>query len=233
MCRMLGIKNFIYPKHKHIVEKFFPFAENGKVPPNSSKGHLDGWGIGWYKNGQAENYRSGKSVVEEKEKFWNVIKTISETKILIIHFRKSAWENTNSEIHSHPFKDTKSQIIFAHNGTIFDYKNLLKYITKDLKFCLDSEVYFNLILEYYNRKNNLKEAFLDAVKIIERNSNYTSLTCIFSEGKNLYCFRKFTKLPRYYTLYTAKIKNTQVVASEPLNKQLSWKLLPQSKLEVF
>lgn len=227
MCRMLGIKNFDYKKHKNIIQNFFLLAEKGKVPPKNPKGHQDGWGIGWYENGVPKVLKSAKSVVEEKEKFLKQIKEIKETRILIIHFRKSAWKNTNSKKNSHPFKDDKTKIIFAHNGTIKTYQNLFKYINNKNLSCLDSETYFWLLINNYKKINNLKDAFFETVNEIKTECDFLSLTCIFSDGKNLYCFRKFTKLPNYYTLYITKKDKSIIICSEKIDDS-KWKLIKPS-----
>lgn len=236
MCRMLGIKNFDYQKQKDIIQNFFSLAENGKVPPNSSKGHLDGWGIGWYEDNQAKLYKSRKSIIEEKEIFFQQIEKIKKTKILIIHLRKSAWRNTDLEKNSHPFKDDLTKIIFAHNGTIKDYQRLFKYIyNKDTNLCpdwLDSETYFWLLINNYKKINNLKDAFFETVNKIKTECNFSSLTCIFSDGSYLYCFREFTELPDYYTIYLTEINNSIIACSERLHN-LKWNLIKPSELMSF
>lgn len=233
MCRMLGVKNFEYKKHKDIIEKFFLLSENGKVPPNNKKGHLDGWGVGWYEHRKPKIYKSGTSAIEEKEKFFNLIEKINKTKILIIHLRKSAWENTNSQKHSHPFKDDTTKIIFAHNGTIYNYENLWNSIIEKKEFFLDSETYFWCFINNLKKTTTVDTAFLNTIKEIKSTCKFSSLTCIFSDGKNLYCFREYTKLPNYYTLYFAEKNNTKIVSSEKITKTLTWQPISQSKLIIF
>jgi len=223
---MLAIKNFCFKEHKKIIENFFNLAKNGKVPPKNSKGHLDGWGIGWYKENFAKLYKSGNSVIEEKEKFFSILEEIKETKILIVHFRKSAWKNTNSSENSHPFK--YKNILFAHNGTIYDYENILQQIKPKRTNLLDSETFFYLILATDGK--NLEEKFKNAVKKIEKECNYSSLTCIFSDGKNIYTFRNFTKLENYYTLYYSELNNSFFICSEIISKDLPWQLLEKEQL---
>jgi len=229
MCRLLAIKNFCYKKHKQVIKDFFNLAENGKVPPKNSKGHLDGWGIGWYKGKTAKLYKSGNSVVEEKEKFFSLLEKIKETKILIVHFRKSAWKNTNSPKNSHPFK--YKNIIFAHNGTIYNYEKILLQIKPRRVSILDSEAFFYLIVTI--DKENLEEKFKKAVDEIKTKCDYSSLTCVFSDGKNLYAYRSFMKLKDYYTLYYTKTNNSFLICSEPIGEDLSWKILKKEKLFVI
>jgi len=230
MCRILSIKNFCYTEHKQVIENFFVLAENGKVPPKNPKGHLDGWGIGWYEGKTAKLYKSGNSVVEEKEKFFSLLEEIKETKILIVHFRKSAWENTNSPKNSHPFK--YKNILFAHNGTIYNYEKILPQINHPRRVnMLDSEAFFYLIVSM--NEENLKEKFKKAVEEIKNKCNYSSLTCVFSDSENLYAYRSFTKLKDYYTLYYTKTNNSFLICSEPIGEDLNWKILKKEKLFVI
>ncbi len=233
MCRMLGIKNFEYQKHKDIIQKFFLLAEKGKVPPNNKKGHLDGWGVGWYENCKPKIYKSENSMTQEKEKFFNLIEKINKTKILIIHLRKSAWKNTNLAKHSHPFKDDTTKIIFAHNGTIYEYKNLWKFIVEKKAYWLDSETYFWCFINNFKKTKNIKLAFLKTIKEIKSTCKFSSLTCIFSEGKNLYCFREYKKLSNYYTLYLTEKNNTKIISSEKIIETLNWRLINKTKLVII
>ncbi len=226
---MLAIKNFCYKKHSDIIEKFFLLAEDGRVPPASSKGHLDGWGVGWYEKSFAKLYKSGKSVVEEKEKFFSILNKIKKTKVLLIHFRKSAWKNTNSPENSHPFK--YKNILFAHNGTIYDYIKLVNQIKTKDKNLLDSEVFFQIIINKVG--NTLEEKFKKAVETIKKECKYSSLTCIFSDGKKIYGYRDFTKFKRYYTLYRLKLNDTFLICSEPIIKNQPWQVLEKDQLFIY
>jgi len=260
MCRMLGIKNFQYNKHKEILENFFELATTGKVQKGDPPGHLDGWGTGYYrsrfrrnKNNNAFVYKSGNSVVKEKKEFFKTLERISDSKILIVHLRKSAWDKTATEKNAHPFKYKK--YIFAHNGTIRDYKKLLQGIKPVLKpsaNALDSEVYFRYVLnmglspnDFYEIKSRgipypanagqkrVENAFKKAIQLIKNNNIYSSLTSLFSDGKSLYAYRDYKKKSQYYTLYCAKFINSVLISSEPISNKLKWNLLKKGKLFVI
>lgn len=219
MCRILGIKNFDYQIHKGVIEEFFKLAQSGKTLPGDSKGHLDGWGIGHYQDGQAIVFKSGNSVVEEKDKFFKKIKEIAKSKILIVHFRKSAWKNTSSVKNSHPFK--YKNYLFAHNGTIYDYKKLLKINA------LDSETFFRFILD--SPGDSPTEKIKNAVEYIRNNHKFSSLTFLFSEGTNLYAYRDYQKFPDYYTLY----QHNSLISSQPPPVKKHWKILKSKKLVIL
>jgi predicted glutamine amidotransferase len=231
MCRMIGITNFSYNKHKVILEDFIRLAERGKIPPNNPPGHLDGWGIAYYKKGKAVVFKSGGSILKEKYVFFNKLKELGKTGILIAHLRKSSWNYTSSKANSHPFK--LGNYILGHNGTILDFKKLGKSLPKKYRpssKALDSEMYLRHLAASIGPSTSGLEAAIDHLK---KRYKHTSLSCLFSDGLKLYVYREFTRLPRYYTLYHTKKKGSDLICSEPVNKKLSWKLLPNNKLFAF
>jgi predicted glutamine amidotransferase len=232
MCRMLALKNFEYGRHKEILENFLALADTGNVPPGNDPGHRDGWGIGYYKNGQAVVYKSGGSAVEEKRDFWEICARIDHSKIILVHLRKSSWPGTSSSNHAHPF--SHGGTLFAHNGTVRDYKTLLKEITEQDKPCpeaLDSEVYFRYVMSFASL--GLEKAFRKAVQHIKKHNSYSSLTCLFSDGNQLYGYREYRKNPEYYSLYHATFEDTGIISSQPLSPRLQWKMIRKAKLFVF
>jgi glutamine amidotransferase len=231
MCRMLGLKNFVFRRHRKILESFFELAETGKVLPGDAPGHLDGWGIGFYHAGKAVVQKSGGSIVEEKLEFFETCERVKASKILLLHLRKSAWCDTSKTAHAHPF--TARNILFAHNGTIRDFKALRKEITHALPHpdALDSEIYFHYVMDFFSL--GLEKAFLRVAGHIKANHNHSSLTCLFTDGNLLYGFREYTKDPRYYSLYYAPAEEAMIVSSQPVSPHLNWKMFPKGKLFAF
>ena len=231
MCRMLGLKNFVFRKHRKILENFFELAEAGKSPPGNTPGHLDGWGIGFYKNGKAVVHKSGGSIVEEKWDFFETCERVKASKILLLHLRKSAWSGTSEMTHAHPF--AVRDILFTHNGTIRDFKALREKIVQDPPHpeALDSEVYFRYVMNF--APLGLATALQRAGCHIKTNHTYSSLTCLLADGNLIYGFREYTKDPWYYSLYYATAEETTIVASQPVSPRLRWKILPKGKLLVF
>jgi glutamine amidotransferase len=231
MCRMLGLKNFIFQRHREILENFFELAKTGKCPPGGTPGHLDGWGVGFYKDGKAVVHKSGGSIVEEKQKFFETCERVKASRILLLHLRKSAWSGTSEVAHAHPF--AAGNILFAHNGTIRDFKALRKKIIQDSPplEALDSEVYFHYVMNF--APLGLAKALRKAAIDIRTSHTYSSLTCLLVDGNLIYGFREYTKNPWYYSLYTASAEEATVVASEPVSPRLRWKMLPKGKVFVF
>ena len=232
MCRMLGVKKFEYARDKEILENFLALADNGNVLPGSAPGHHEGWGIGYYENGRPVVHKSGGSAAEEKEDFWKACARIDHSEVLLVHLRKSSWRGTSIADHAHPF--SHEGFLFAHNGTIRDYKKLLEEITEQEKpypGALDSEVYFRYVMNFASL--GLKKAFRNAVQHIKKYNRYSSLTCLFSDGNKLYGYRECSEHPEYYSLYHAPFGDATLISSQPLSPHLQWKMLRKGTLSVF
>jgi len=231
MCRMLGLKNFVFQRHRKILENFFKLAESGKNLPGDTPGHLDGWGVGFYKNGKAFVHKSGSSIVKEKREFFDICERVKASRILLLHLRKSSWSGTSKLAHAHPF--VVGNILFTHNGTIRDFKALRKRITHDPPHpeALDSEVYFRYVMNF--APLGLAKAIRKAACHIKTSHTYSSLTCLFADGNLLYGFREYTKNPWYYSLYYTPDQEATIVASQPVSPDLRWRMLPKGKLFAF
>jgi len=199
------------------MEEFCNLAENGAVPTGSAKGHKDGWGIGYYLKKEAQVIKSGKSILDEKEKFFDSLKKINSSPCLIAHLRKAGWKNTATTENAHPFSNGK--YLFAHNGTMNDYKTVL-HLPDDTKI-LDTEAIFHFTLSKIKPTDPLNSKTLKEIldDLSRRSQDYTALNCVFSDGEKLMAYRNYTKEPGYYTLYLAEEKNTStnLVCSEILS----------------
>jgi glutamine amidotransferase len=170
--------------------------------------------------------------VEEKRGFFETCERIADSKIIVVHLRKSAWPGTSTADHAHPF--SHKGILFAHNGTVRDYKTLLREITgqdRPRPEALDSEVYFHYVMNFASL--GLEKAFQKAVQHIKKSNRYSSLTCLFSDGNMLYGYREYSKNPEYYSLYYALFGEASVISSQPVSPPLPWKMLSRGKLFVF
>src|ERR1039457_1664568 len=184
MCRLLGITNFDYARHHQIIERFFELARSGIVMAGDPPGHADGWGLAFYQEGTLVVHKSGASILEEQEKVRGIVRAAGESPIVILHLRKSAWSDTSSSRHAHPF--SYNNVVFAHNGTVYDYKKLLPAITipglgED---ALDTEVFFYHFMSAESLDPG--QAFLATVSTIKREHTYSAINCLFSDGTRLY-----------------------------------------------
>ncbi len=231
MCRMLGVKNFDLRRHEEVLRNFFELAERGKILPGDSPGHVDGWGIAYYRNGAPVVQKRGRSVLADKKKYWETLETVGRSRVLLVHLRKSSWSGTSSKSHAHPF--SWKNFSFAHNGTIRDYKKLLNELPgrEQLGDILDSEVYFRYIISFISL--GLEKAFRQAVRRIRKRNTYSSLNCLFSDGRRLYGYRDCRRNPEYYSLYHADLDGAGIISSEPVSPQARWKMIPRGMMIFF
>ncbi len=135
------------------------------------------------------------------------------------------------KIHAHPFLYRGA--LFAHNGTVRNYKNLLKEIPGGnlLRQALDSEVYFRYIMSF--AQLGLEKAFRKAVRRIKRNNAYSSLNCLFSDGHRLYGYREYSRQPGYYSLYHASVDGASIISSQPISRHGRWRMIGKGNLLVL
>ncbi len=232
MCRLLGIKGFDAARHHEVIEAFFGLATGGMVLEGDSAGHLDGWGLAYYEQGAARIIKSGASLVAERGRFFDAVKAIGETPVLIVHLRKSAWKGTTAERHAHPFEHRG--LVLAHNGTIRDYASLLPELQKEnlpAGDALDTEVYLRYVANY--NEGSTEKSFLAAVHRIREKNTYTSLNALLSDGSNLCAYRDYTKYPDYYSFFHARVNGAEVVSSEQLLPAVTWHSMENGALLTF
>ncbi|MCX7955677.1 MAG: class II glutamine amidotransferase [Patescibacteria group bacterium] len=192
MCRLLGV---IANKE---VDINFSFYLADKPFKKLSEENPDGWGIGYYKNGQAEIHKEGLKEVGEREKYnLERVKSV-KSKIIISHVRK-ATHGDKSTINAHPF--VCKNWIFAHNGSV--NKDCLK---KDLENCspkgeTDSEIYFLVLIQQIEKHKDFLMGIKSGIQGVKKCGNYTGLNFIMSDGRNLFCYRDAANYPEYYSLY--------------------------------
>jgi predicted glutamine amidotransferase len=224
MCRILAVKNFKFEDHKDILADFLKLAETGKVPPNNQPGHLDGWGVGYYQFGSAVTVKSGGSAVKERDRILSALKEAKNSEVLIVHLRKSAWPESATKRHAHPF-EYKNRL-FAHNGTVLDYQKMmieLPAAAKPGQDSLDTEVFFRLIT--MDEAADLSDVYKKTVSDVRQNNDFTSLTSVLTDGVKLLACRCHADFhPDYYTLFSAAGQSaaSRVLCSEKLPSLQGW-----------
>ena len=165
MCRVLGITNFDYSRHQNIIERFCELARSGVVMAEDPPGHEDGWGLAFYQDGQLVVHKSGASLLEESDKVIGILSTAKSSSLMILHLRKSAWGDSFSTRHAHPFHHDNT--VFFHNGVVYDYQGLLPDITLPGlgADALDTEVLFYHVMS--GKAQGLGRDFLDTAALIK------------------------------------------------------------------
>jgi len=223
MCRLLGVTNFDYSKHENLVENFCDLARSGNVMTGDPPGHHDGWGLAFYQEGQLVVHKSDGNLLDERDQVVTILSRVGWSPVMMLHLRKSAWNDSSSTRHAHPFH--YGNVVFAHNGTVYDYQGLLPDITipglgAD---ALDTEVFFYHVMSA--RTPDLGQAFLDTVTLIKQSYRYSGLNCLFSDGIRLFAYRDYSKEPDYYSLYKAHSGSSFIVSSQPLDGTIEWEMM--------
>lgn len=227
MCRILGITQFDYARHQHLVERFCGLARSGQVMAGDPPGHEDGWGLAFYQGGELVVHKSGVNLLAETDRVQQLLATVQRSPLMILHLRKSAWANTSSTRHAHPFH--LDNTVFFHNGVVYDYQGLLPYITlpglgADAR---DTEVLFYHVMS--GVAADLGQAFLASAAVVKRQHRYSALNSLLSDGAKLYAYRDYAKEPDYYSLYKARGDDSWYFSSEPLDPALDWKMMAQEE----
>jgi len=223
MCRLLGITNFQYSRHHEIVKNFCELARTGTVMPGDPPGHEDGWGMAFYQGGELIVHKSGGNLLHETDKVIDILSGVGEAPVMILHLRKSAWNDSSCTRHAHPFH--YNNVVFAHNGTVYDYKRLLPAINLPGlgEDALDTEVLFYHFMS--SNSPDLGQAFLDTVALVKKEYQFSALNCLFSDGTKLFAYRDYSKEPEYYSLYKSCSESSCIISSQPLDENLQWELM--------
>jgi len=231
MCRVLGITNFDYSKHEEIVARFCELARSGMVMAEDPPGHMDGWGLAFYQNGELVVHKSGANILEETDKVIRILSAAKNSPLMILHLRKSAWRDRYSTRHAHPFHHKNT--VFFHNGVVYDYQGLIPAITlPGLRAdALDTEVFFYHVMS--SDSQDLGRAFLDTASLIKQKHKFSALNCLFSDGVKFYAYRDYAREPDYYSLYKAFSENSSFISSEPLDESIRWEMMAKEEFLVI
>ncbi len=227
MCRVLGITNFDYSRHRESVERFCELARSGVVMAEDPPGHEDGWGLAFYQEGELVVHKSGISLLGETDKVIGILSLAKSSSLMILHLRKSAWGDRYSTRHAHPFHIDNT--VFFHNGVVYDYQGLLPGINLPGlgADALDTEVFFYHFMSGKGR--DLGRDFLDTAALIKRKHRFSALNSLFSDGVKLFAYRDYAKEPDYYSLYKAFSDKSCFISSEPLDEDLRWEMMAQEE----
>ena len=181
MCELLGM-SFNLPVTPKI--SFKSFRRRGKKNPH-------GWGLAFYPDKSAQIFKEPISAMESLlSRFVENYKEM-KSKIFIGHVRYAS-VGTKSYKNTHPFQRELNgkEYVFAHNGTLSNYKNLKLGRFKPLGET-DSEYIFCHLLKCFEERgiNNWKKDDFEWLETKLREINeYGDFNCIFSDGEHLFCY---------------------------------------------
>lgn len=219
MCRLFAITSkeptkadFWFFKAKTPF-KDFSEREINKGPHNS------GWGIGWINNNQWNVFKQGK---EDSAKYdFSKVKEI-KSNIILIHLRHAS-VGSETVKNAHPF--VYNHFIFEHNGGV-DRESLIKSLDskfKDkIKTDTDSEIYFLLIMQFFEKSKDIIKSIKETVNLVKK-YQYRGLNFILSDSENLYVFRDVSPEHKekydYYCLNYLVIPDKIIISSDPLTDE--------------
>jgi len=225
LCRLLGVISSQGFSQGYLAE-FRNLAETGKVRSGAGPGHKDGWGVVLY-DGSTPNYlaREPKSASADP-KYLEVSDKLAKVQegILLAHLRKATKNGGPPSVeNTHPF--VNGRWAFAHNGGIrkFNIK------PQGLKGITDSERFFRLLLNRFERDNSFEDALTWSVSFVRRNFDYSSLNFVLSDGDTIYAYRDCNEDENYYSMLYKRSKNEVVVSQEPLAGG-DWESIPNRNL---
>jgi predicted glutamine amidotransferase len=195
MCRMLAFMG-----NPGQVEELLLTFRKLALYGNSidGKGHRDGWGIGYYSPGIVLT-KKAECAAESTEYAKAAFRAAREAPhILLAHLRKASPKTPVTDGEVHPFQ--ADYYLFCHNGSITQKDG------QPLGVTLDSILFFKKIRE---------TSFIEAITYF-RDYKYTSLTCILTDGANIWAYRECSEKEDYYTLYYCHHHNSVIVCSEPI-----------------
>lgn len=218
MCRLLGLygKNQFW---KDLLLDFQKQSETGIVPPISTPGHKDGWGISVSdskKNSMLDVERQLGSA-SESVKYKEAISSIEEQPhITLGHLRKRSHHISVCFANVQPFYVQNWALI--HNGSIYEAEKL----PRDTSWLLtsensDSEYYFHfLVTKLQQKSDSMQDIEIIRSTLDQMPVQYSSLNCLLSNGNELFVVRWHTKWPDYYTLYYYQLETGIIISSEPI-----------------
>ncbi|GIW96108.1 MAG: hypothetical protein KatS3mg110_4149 [Pirellulaceae bacterium] len=192
MCRLLGIM-----ANKE-VDLRFSLVEGPHTLMGMSEWNPDGWGLGWYEDGQPVVVKEPQKAGKSKE----FVRRAAEARSLIFvaHVRKGTTGAKSME-NCHPFQ--WDRWLFAHNGSV-NREDLLGLLSEEhhaaIRGKTDSEVYFHWILQNIEREGDAVKGIKVALREV-RNLQHSGLNFILSNGERLYGYREASRNYDYYSLY--------------------------------
>jgi predicted glutamine amidotransferase len=236
MCRMM-VKVGAAPD-KAALGNFRSLALVGKVMPDSTCGHGDGWGFAALKDGALLFLDKSEKDGATDPAYETAAQRVagSGADIVLGHLRKASVGDLTPR-NAHPFVHGK--YVFCHNGGVKQSERIPLYGLQPTGETDSERFFLNIVgrLETGQAKS-LREACEQTVAYVHENHKYSSICFIITDGTEVLAYRdyrdtlqpgeaapeNFELYPEYYTLYRSKSANT--VCSEILPSVASdWEML--------
>lgn len=194
MCRLLGL---IANKQ---VDLRFSLIEGPTTLTSLSKRNPDGWGLGWYKNGQPAVVK--EPAPADSSQRYQATSAEAMSDIFIAHVRTATTGGRRKE-NCHPFQ--YDPWLFAHNGSV-NRKAVYEWLNgthrSSIRGDTDSEVYFHWIVQSIEKASSAEEGITSALERLKGQvTEYTGLNFVLSDGHCLYAYRDASGNHDYYSLF--------------------------------
>jgi predicted glutamine amidotransferase len=219
----------IYEELENCPYSLHWLSAHGKQSKNPEQRgtHNDGCGLAWFEEGKLMLHKRGK------DRFWDEsfarAAQKARAKIFIAHDRQASGGLLLDERGAHPFKASIDgrAVALCHNGAV---RNLIdEAIARGTS---DSEIFLEKIAE-----ETSTISFRDMHETISRMSldyDYTSMTSFLLTPDRLFAWRVYNakdeanreRYEKYYTLYMSNRSNHVLIASEPIDNESNWELIP-------
>ncbi|HOM87642.1 MAG TPA: class II glutamine amidotransferase [Spirochaetota bacterium] len=181
MCELLGL-SFNQPVKMNL--SFRGFRRRGKENP-------DGWGLAFYPDGSVQIIKEPISADRSTLSKFIMGYPGIKSKIYIAHVRFASVSSITYK-NTHPFQRELNgrEFVFAHNGTLDDYKGLDLGRFKPVGGT-DSEWAFCHILKSIEERNIIQweeEHFRWLWNQLGKINTYGKFNCLFSDGEYLFCY---------------------------------------------
>ena len=197
----------------------------------SGRGNRDGWGIGWYRDGQIQPTVVKEPVPADSSSLFRATAHTVHSRAVVAHVRRSSGTAHNLE-NTHPF--VWENWLFCHNGSC-DGKSLKQVLLPEFAASVhgdtDSEVYFARLMQYLCTESDPIQALKAGVCSAIAVGKHSGLNFLLTDGQLMYALRSSTK-PDRHSLYVSDMSDVTLVASEPLGTA-AWQEIPDGCLAIL
>jgi glutamine amidotransferase len=214
MCRVFGAvaSDPISVRHE-LVEAANPMIR-------LSEDHDSGWGMAAYRDvGQAAPLTERFAIAAHNDNRFDAA-TDMRGRIFNVHVRRATLGGL-SEANTHPFEF--GPYTFAHNGTILNYRSLLRPGMVEPFGETDSECFFLRLMHEFDPVDPVR-SLRGIVATIVAGHTFSGLNFVFSDGNKLYAYRL-----GIFELFWTTRQGVAMVASEELTNE-SWHCVQQDVL---
>ena len=228
MCRMFGMVASEEQRVEGWLTAGRPSLKSLAVNDSSECGNRDGWGIGWYRDSQAQPTVVKEPVPADTSALFESTARAVRSRVVVAHVRRSSGTAHSLE-NTHPF--VWQNWLFCHNGSC-DGGPLKKLLPPEFAAGLhgetDSEVYFAHLMQHLGAEADPVQALRAGVSAAIVAGAHTGLNFLLTNGQVMYALHSSTD-PDRHSLYLAEMPGVTVVASEPLGTG-SWTEIPDGWL---